>query len=340
MTELMGLLKDDIDELMIEAGEKAFRSSQICDWLYQKNVTELDRMKNLSKNLRAFLGEKTELALLTLEEVKVSSDKTRKYLFKTKDGHLFETVLIFNRKRKTVCLSSQIGCTAGCTFCLTGDCKFIRDLTVAEIVEQITHVKNESNVDITNVVFMGMGEPLLNYDNVEKAIRIINADWGFKIGARKITVSTCGIVPGIYKLAESGLNVRLAVSLNSAVNDKRSAIMPINRKYPLVDLVKAVGDFAQVASRFVTFEYIMMDGVNDTQNDARALITLLKGISCKINIIPYNENPYKDVKSSSEEKTKKFIEIIEKYFSSVTLRKSAGTDILAACGQLKANYLS
>lgn len=339
MIELRGLLKDQIDQLMIDANEKAFRSSQICDWLYRKNINDIDLMKNLSKPLREKLKETTKLSLISLEEVLVSQDKSRKYIFKTHDGHLFESVMIAGKKRKTACLSSQIGCVAGCTFCVTGDSKFVRNLTAAEITEQVHHIKNDIGRDITNVVFMGTGEPLLNYDNVVQAIKILNADWGFNIGARKITVSTCGIVPGIYKLADSDLNVRLAVSLNAPTNEKRSSIMPINRKYPLNELLGAVTSFSEVASRFVTFEYVMLDGINDTQNDARALITLLKGISCKINIIPYNDNPYKGMKSSSDEKIAKFMEVIEKYFSSVTLRKSAGRDILAACGQLKANYI-
>lgn len=339
MIELRGILKDQIDELMIEANEKAFRSSQICDWIYQRGVSDIDKMNNLSKNLRAFLKEKTKLNLITLEEVRISKDKSRKYIFKTLDGHLFEAVLIVAKKRRTACLSSQIGCVAGCVFCVTGDSNFVRNLTAAEITEQIQHIKNDIGKDVTNVVFMGTGEPLLNYDNVMQAIRIINANWGFGIGARKITVSTCGIVPGIYKLAEEDINVRLAVSLNAPTNDKRTSIMPINNKYPLSDVIAAVSTFSESASRFVTFEYIMMDGINDTQNDAKALINLLKGISCKINIIPYNNNPQKDIVASSDERMQKFIQILEKYFASVTLRRSAGSDIFAACGQLKANYL-
>ena len=335
--DLRNLSLKELEDFALALGFQKYRGRQLFHWVYGKGVDLLDMMTDLSRDTRELLSGKAYIS--TLREVKkqLSSDGTEKFLFELEDGHRIESVLIPEEDRLTLCISTQVGCGMECAFCLTGKGGLARNLKSSEIVNQVLHVQKglpEGKV-VTNIVIMGMGEPLSNYNNIVKAIEILKHPLGPAIGARRITLSTAGLVPGIKKLGESNLNINLAISLNASTDDQRNQIMPVNRKYPLKKLIEACREFPLRKGRMLSFEYVLLEGVNDSPEDARRVSTLLKGIPCKINLIPFNEFPGAPYKSPSEKSVLRFQEILTSSNYSVFIRKPRGRDILAACGQLR-----
>ncbi|HZX47729.1 MAG: 23S rRNA (adenine(2503)-C(2))-methyltransferase [Thermodesulfovibrio sp. RBG_19FT_COMBO_42_12] len=327
----------ELEDFALALGLQRYRGRQLFHWVYGKGVDSLDMMTDLSKESRELLSEKTYISSLQEERRQYSSDGTEKFLFELEDGHRVESVLIPEEDRLTLCISTQVGCGMGCTFCLTGKGGLARNLKSSEIVNQVLLVQKglPEGRGVTNIVIMGMGEPLSNFNNVIKAIEILKHPLGPAIGARRITLSTAGLVTGIKKLGESNLNINLAISLNASTDDQRSQIMPVNSKYPLKKLIGACREFPLRKGRVLSFEYVLLEGVNDSPEDARRVSTLLKGIPCKINLIPFNEFPGAPYKSPSEKAVLRFQEILTNNNYSVFIRKPRGRDILAACGQLR-----
>lgn len=338
---LKDLTFGDLDALAAQMKEPAFRAKQVRDWLYKKNCCSISEMTNLPKQLR----EKLEAGHCAdgLEAVRknTSSDGVLKYLFKLRDGLLVETVYIPEEGRRTVCVSSQVGCRFACAFCATGGQGFSRNLSLAEILNQVIEVRRDPDAgEPTNVVFMGMGEPLDNFDAVTSAVAILNSPDGFNIGGRRITISTAGMAGQIRKLAETGLNMNLAISLHSADDKTRSLLMPINRRYPLDDLIRACADYPLKHGRKLTFEAVLFDGVNDSPQDAAKLIRALHPVRAKkINLIRFNPVPEISYRPSPPEKVNAFKGLLENAGIDTTIRVSRGADIAAACGQLKSDYI-
>ena len=333
--DLKGLDARETEAWAVEEGLEPYRGRQVRHWLFQKLVLSPDEMTNIPKPLRALLAEKAGLAHLKMVKKQVSQDGTQKYLFQLLDGHFIESVLIPERDHSTLCISSQAGCAMGCFFCLTGQHGLKRDLSPAEIVDQAVQVKRsmEGPDRLTNIVLMGMGEPLANYDNVVKAAGNLIAEDGMNFSTRKITLSTCGLVPEIKKLGQD-ITVNLAISLNGADDKTRNFLMPINRKYPLKTLIAACREFPLPNRRMITFEYILIAGVNDRDKDARNLADLLFGLRAKINLIPLNPLPGLNMVPPSLDDIYRFQEILIKRQFTAIIRKSKGQDIAAACGQL------
>jgi 23S rRNA (adenine2503-C2)-methyltransferase len=340
---LLGFTQPQLENLMVDLGEKPFRGRQLFKWLYNSRQFDFAEMTDFTKELRTRLAEKYHVEPLKLTQEKVSRDGTRKYLFSLPDGRPVESVLIpdDDSDRVTLCISSQSGCALACKFCATGTMGLLRNLTVGEIIGQLVFLRERFGDEaFTNVVFMGMGEPLNNYDNLLEAIRIMSNPNGLKISAKKITVSTSGITPKIKKLADSGLKVRLALSLHAATQEKRLKIMPVAETFGLAKLMEAVRYFAESSGQRVTLEYILFDGFNDTMYDIRALGDLVRGLPCKINILAYNEVPGLPFIRPSEDKVNWFGRELYPRAPAVTVRKSRGRDIDAACGQLAARNLN
>lgn len=316
-------------------GLEKYRAGQIRQWLFKKLICSFDEMTNLSKPLRDEFKALANIRHIEKVKTQISEDTTEKYLFRLNDGLFIESVLIPERDHFTLCISSQAGCAMGCRFCLTARQGFKRNLSSGEIVEQVIHVKREMKFPdrLTNIVFMGMGEPLANYQAVLKAITNIIADDGMNVSHRKVTLSTSGLVPWMRKLGKES-SVNLAVSLNAADDETRSSLMPINKKYPLRNLIAACKDFPLPNRRMITFEYILINGINDRVEDALNLTMLLSGVRAKINLIPLNEGSGMDLTSSSKEKILEFQDILAKKHYTAIIRKSKGRDISAACGQL------
>ncbi|PIS30504.1 MAG: 23S rRNA (adenine(2503)-C(2))-methyltransferase RlmN [Candidatus Marinimicrobia bacterium CG08_land_8_20_14_0_20_45_22] len=332
---IKGLTLDQLTALMLEIGEKPFHARQIYQWMYQKGVRDFQEMTNLSNDLRNLLSESFSLNAVTLKAKESSRiDETVKYLFAMEDGLFVESVYMVEEKRVTVCLSTMIGCPIGCSYCATALMGFSRNLTAGEIVDQLTLINSLGKKPVTNVVFMGMGEPFLNYENVISAANILNSELGPAIAAKKITISTCGIVPAIYRFADDGHRFKLAVSLSAADDSKRNKLIPINRKYPLKELMKAIEYYTRKSKRRVTFEYILIKGFNDSPEDAHRIISLLGSLPCKLNLIPYNPNEYIGYKPPDESVVDRFIQEVYQSPFTVTVRRSKGSDISAACGQL------
>ncbi len=294
-------------------------------------------MTDLSKEARGLLSQKAYISRLTEVKRQCSIDGTEKFLFALEDGHRIESVLIPEEDRLTLCISTQVGCGMGCTFCLTGKSGLVRNLRSSEIINQVLTIQRSltEGTRLTNIVIMGMGEPLANYNNTMKAIEILTHPLGPAIGARRITLSTSGLVPLIKRLGNSGLNINLAISLNASTDEQRNQIMPINKKYPLAKLLDSCREYPLKRNRMLSFEYVLLDGINNSPEDARRVARLLKGIRCKINLIPFNEFPGSAYKRPSEESVLAFQEILASHHYSVFIRKSRGADILAACGQLR-----
>lgn len=314
--------------------EPQYRARQIFSWLYKKGACSFNEMDNLPKRFIDKLNQNFYMAGLELSCHLKSSDKTEKFLFKLKDGNYIETVLIYAKNRKTVCLSTQVGCRFACSFCASGLMGFIRDLAPSEIIGQILFLRNNFKHRINNYVFMGMGEPMDNYENVAKAILIMNDPEGLDIGARRITISTCGIVPGIEKFKDLGLQVNLSLSLHAANNKLRDKLLPVNRRYPIEKVIRACRDYIAKSGRIITLEYVLIDGVNDSLKDADELSIIAKRLNAKINLIPCSGNPKLKQEPPQKRDIKIFSERLVKNGAKVTLRESKGEDIRAACGQL------
>lgn len=343
---------EEISGLLQGLGQKPYRAVQISDWLYKRHATSFDDMTDLPIELRRQLINTAYISNLLMRQCRVSKDGTTKFLFELEDGETIESVLIPNSlgdNACTLCISSQVGCAMNCKFCMTGRLGFKRNLEAYEIYDQVIsvsrHIASSSQPVqlITNIVFMGMGEPFNNIKEVVKSIKILNGP--LDISRRRITVSTSGVVPGFQELSEHGLGVNLAVSLNATTDDTRSSIMPVNKKYPIKRLLDACRKYPLKQNRSLTFEYVMLGGVNDTKEDAVRLIHLIRGIRSKVNLIPYNpglseaEGPDNvELKKPSEKKVLAFQEILHKAGVITIIRKSKGSDISAACGQLKALY--
>lgn len=338
---LKSLSRNELSQKLVELDIEKYRSKQIFNWVYQKGITDFSLMTNIKKEKRTFLNNIFSIPNLKIHEKKVSSDNTVKYLFKLSDNQYIESVFIPGSSKNTICISSQIGCKMGCTFCQTANMGFIRNLTPFEITDQIYQVRMDTeNTPLfhTNIVFMGMGEPFDNFENVVKAVKIMNDNEGFQIGLRRITVSTCGIVPKIYEAAELEMNFGLAISLNAADNELRNRLMPINKKYPIEELMKSADYFFHRTGRRVTFEYIVFPGINDSDKDIKNLGKITFNTKCKINLISYNETKGQ-FKRIDEFEIEKFREkLANEIKHTVTVRKSRGGDIEAACGQLYAKY--
>ncbi|MCB2202281.1 23S rRNA (adenine(2503)-C(2))-methyltransferase RlmN [bacterium] len=338
-TNLVGFTRAQLESLFGDLGEKPYRGRQLYKWIYQTRQWDFAAMTDLSKTLRERLETGFTIDGLTVEHRSKSIDGTEKFLFRLPDGHPVESVLIPDdeRDRSTVCISSQAGCALACRFCATGTMGLIRDLTVGEIVGQLLFLRNLYGHDcFTNVVFMGMGEPLHNYNSVIESLRIMKDELGLGLGAKRITVSTSGVTPKIRKLADSGLKVRLALSLHAATQEKRLKIMPIAETFGLDKLIDAVRYYADQTRDRVTFEYVLIEGFNDGMDDVLALARLIEGIPCKINILAYNPVPGLPYKRPSDEKVDWFGRQLYPRAPAVTVRKSRGRDIEAACGQLAA----
>jgi len=350
---LTGETLDSLTARLAARGEPAFRAKQILTWLYKKRVTSWDAMTNLSKPLRAWLDETFDLLPARLVLNKHSEDVTDKLLLELHDHSLIETVIIrapqegvgLDHSRKTICISTQVGCAMGCVFCASGLAGFKRDLSAGEIVAQLLHVcRNEDArtprarqelASFDNIVVMGMGEPLANYDALIRALTIVNADWGLGFGARRITISTSGLVPKILRLAEEPIGFRLAISLHGATDAVREQIMPVNKAYPLAKLLPAVKTFAEQHGRMVTLEFILIEDVNDSLEQARLLRDIALDLHAHVNLIPYNTVEGLPWKRPSLTRQERFAGILRDARISVTLRREKGHDINAACGQLR-----
>lgn len=333
--DIRNLNREELKDLVRDLGKETYRAQQIIQWIYRHRVHAFQEMTNLSKDLRNLLQAKTRVGRLETEDVETSQDGSRKFLLVLGDGERVESVLIPDKKRLTLCVSTQVGCALGCRFCLTGQEGFRRSLTPGEIVGQILAVQDTlESAGLTNIVLMGMGEPLANFASTIKALEIMTYSEGLGFSKRKITLSTAGLVPMIEKLGQSPRHCRLAVSLNAADNRTRSTLMPINRKYPLEDLLAACRRFPLAPRERITFEYVLIRGINDTPEDARRLSKILHGVRSKVNLIPYNPSPGLPFERPEEESVLAFQEVlVERHVTAMT-RKSRGTDISAACGQL------
>jgi 23S rRNA (adenine2503-C2)-methyltransferase len=341
--DIKSLLLSELQEQLRNLGEPAYRAGQIVDWLYKKRVDTIDKMTNLPRPLRSLLSEKFSLGKIDLVRVLGAHDTTRKFLFRLADGNLIESVLIpaspalygGRADRRTICVSTQVGCAYGCKFCASGLEGFSRNLNPNEIVDQLIAVERAAGEKIDNIVFMGMGEPLANLENVLRAIRIINAEWGLGIGARHITISTSGLAPQIRRLAEEPLQIRLAVSLHGATDEVRNRIMPINRRYNIETLLSACDYYSSHKKQRLTFEYILISDVNDSDEQAHLLARHVHRLSAKVNLIPYNSVSGLPWTRPSEKRQEKFLSILRAEGTPATLRREKGHDIDAACGQLR-----
>ena len=334
-TDLQSLDLQETRQWVEEVGLEAFRAAQIRHWVFKGLACSFEEMTNISKEVRRKLEERATLRVLEEADVQVSRDGTRKHLFKLQDGYFIESVLIPERDHCTLCISSQAGCAMGCLFCLTAKQGFKRNLTPSEITDQVLQVKRSmpDPSRLTNLVLMGMGEPLANYDAVLKAVRNLVDLEGMNFSHRKVTLSTCGLVPEIRRLGED-VKVNLAVSLNGSDNRTRDHLMPVNRRYPLEELIAACRDFPLPQGRRITFEYILIHGVNDRDEDAARLVKLLSGLKAKINLIPLNAHPGSEMAAPPGSRILAFQETLVRNRFTAIIRKSKGQDISAACGQL------
>jgi 23S rRNA (adenine2503-C2)-methyltransferase len=330
---MKNLSYEEIQDWAVGKGLKPFVGRQIFEWIFQKGIRSIEEMRNISLPAQKILEDEAPFNVLELQEHEIADDNSEKFLFKCLDGHSIETVLLHSGNHFTLCISSEIGCAMACTFCKTGEMGLIRKLETSEIIEQVLLAQTISEKKVSNIVFMGMGEPFNNYDAVMKAAMIINHEKGLNIGARHITLSTSGVIPRIREFAHVPYQFKLAISLTSAINQKRSELMPINRRYPLDELFTAARYYTQVTNKLVTFEYVLLKGINDGARDAHALIDKLSAVPCKLNIIPYNETDSK-FQRPSENDIKRFVGYFEGVQFAVTLRYSGGRGIHAACGQL------
>lgn len=324
----------ELAEELKDLGEPSYRAGQVFDWLYKRGVASFEAFTNLPKSLRLRLEERFSLESLELAERLVSADKTEKFLFRVADGNFVETVLIPTDKRTTLCLSTQVGCKFGCVFCASGRGGFKRNLRPSEIIGQVLFLRDKLSLHLTNFVFMGMGEPLDNCENLIRAIQIMNDSRGLGIAARRITVSTVGIIPGIERLKNLGLQVNLSLSLHAVREDVRSKLLPISRKYPLQKVLQACQDYVRDTGRMMTLEYILLRGLNDSAEDASRLASIARRLRAKVNLIPCSPVPGPGFFPPPVETNELFLRWLKEKGVNATLRRSKGTDIQAACGQL------
>ena len=331
---IMNYSKIDLEEYFLSIGEKKFKATQVFEWIYQKRVFDIEEFSNLKKDLRTKLEEELSFDFIKIVK-KEEDDLTKKYLFELHDNNHIEAVLMEHDYGLSVCISSQVGCNMGCKFCESGRLKKVRDLETYEMVEQILLIENDINKRISSVVIMGIGEPLDNFNNVMNFIKIINDPKGIAIGARHITLSTCGLVPKIKELAEFPLQVNLALSLHAPNDEVRNKIMAINKVYNISQVIAAIKEYIGVTNRRVTIEYVMLNNVNDSLEYADELSDLIRGLNVYVNLIPYNETNNIDFKKSSKDKIMAFYDRLKKRGINVTIRKEFGSKISAACGQLR-----
>ncbi|MCR5095296.1 MAG: 23S rRNA (adenine(2503)-C(2))-methyltransferase RlmN [Erysipelotrichaceae bacterium] len=342
MKSIYDLSLKDLEEYLLSKNLKPFHAKQIFRWLYDKRVTDFALMSDISKKMIDQLKEDFVIESLKVRDLQISKDGTKKFLFEMSDGALVESVLMIFDYGYSACVTSQVGCNMGCTFCASGLLKKQRDLSAGEIVSQALMIQNELDKDdkrLGNIVVMGTGEPFDNYDNVMKALSIINDPFGLMIGSRHISISTCGVVPGILRFAQENLQYNLAISLHAPNDELRSRLMPINRAYPLKELFAALDVYSGSNNRRLTFEYLLLKDINDSKKEADEIKELLKGRNAYINLIPYNKVNEKDFETSSDENALRFYDLLKKNNVAVTLRQKKGDDIDAACGQLRANKL-
>ena len=334
MKSIYGMTMEKLEEYFLSIGEKKFKAIQIYEWLYQKRIKSFDEITNIKKTVIDKLKE--DFTINRLNTLKVERDvEVNKYLFALDDGERVESVLMRHDYGTSLCISSQVGCNMGCKFCESGRLKKVRNLESSEMILQILQVEEDIHERISHVVIMGIGEPFDNYDNFVDFIKIVNNPKGIALGSRHITVSTCGIIPKIKEFSNLPFQVNLAISLHASNDKLRSSIMPINKAYPLKDLIKEIKAYIAKTNRRVTFEYIMLDDINDKSENAIELCELLKGMNCYINLIPYNETNNIGYKRSKKSTILKFYDIIKSRGLNVTIRKEFGSKISAACGQLR-----
>ena len=348
--DLRSMTMDEMTALLKETGQPAFRAKQLFTWVHQKQVRDINQMHNLGKQLLEQLNQRCMITAMQLERKQVSSDGTEKFLFQLADGNYIECVLMryrgdMSKQRNTLCISSQVGCAMGCTFCATGQSGFVRNLTTGEILSQVyevNHLLQEEGdtLPVGNVVFMGMGEPLHNLDNVLKTIRLLNDSQGQQIGIRRMTLSTCGVVPKMHELADKQLDVVLAVSLHAPNDEQRSSVMPVNNSWPLAKLMEACRYYQKQTKNRISFEYALIAGFNDQPEHVQQLKQLLKGLDCHLNIIPVN--PVANTAKFSRPDKKQvaaFVKALQQAGLKASVREEKGTDIDGACGQLRGKML-
>lgn len=327
----------DLEKYFLSKNEKSFKAKQVYEWLYKKRIKNFNQMTNISKSTIELLNNDFETTNLKLLQ-KLETPDTSKYLFELKDENKIEAVLMKHDYGNSLCVSSQVGCNMSCTFCESGRLKKVRNLEVYEMVLQVLQIEEYEKLRISHVVLMGIGEPFDNYDNIMKFIDILNEGKGIDIGARHITISTCGIIPKIEEFMNNSKQVNLAISLHASNDELRSRLMPINKVYKLEDLLKTLKKYYEKTNRRITFEYIMLKGVNDSKENAIELSKLLKGLNCYVNLIPYNETSHIEYKKSDKKTILEFYDTLKKNNINVTIRREFGKEVMAACGQLRSHY--
>ncbi len=340
MKNILDFTLEELKEWMKENGENAFRAKQIFDWIYKKEVFNFEEMKNISKALIGKLSENFYIGIPeVIDYLSSSEDGTRKILLGLGDGNIIECVIMKYKYGNSICVSTQIGCRMGCKFCASTLEGMVRNLTAGEILSEVLIGQKLLGERISNIVLMGSGEPLDNYDNVMKFLEIVNADYGLNIGQRHITLSTCGLVPKIREMADKEMQVTLAISLHAVSDEKRKTIMPIANKYSISEILDACNYYIEKTGRRITFEYSLVSGVNDTKEDAKSLGRLLKGMLCHVNLIPVNEIKENEFKKSTKKDIETFLNTLKAYGVEATVRREMGSDINAACGQLRRSYI-
>lgn len=341
MKKIDGLSLAEIEKALLEIGEQKFKAKQIFDWVHNKCVDDFDSMSNVSKKTKEELSKIFEFTHASIElKLESELDETKKYVIKFEDGNVVESVFLKYKFGNTACISSEVGCKMGCLFCASTKNGYLRSLTAAEMLKQIYLIQKDTGEKISNVVIMGSGEPLNNYDNVVKFLRLINDERGQNISMRKITLSTCGIIPDIYRLADEDLAITLAISLHAPTQEKREQILPVSKKYKLPELMKACDYYLDKTGRRLTFEYIMIKGFNDSTSDAELLARLLNRKLANVNLIPCNYVKESNIKPSDNHDIEKFKRVLVDKGINATVRRELGSDINAACGQLRNNFLN
>lgn len=336
MTDIKSMTLSELKDEITAMGEKSFKAGQIYSWLHKHGAVSFDEMTNISKEFRSKLEKNYDIYTCTIEKKLVSVyDNTVKYLFRLHDGELIESVVMKYKYGYTICVSSQVGCKMGCKFCASGIAGFIRNLTASEILSQIYTAQKDLGIRISHIVMMGVGEPLDNFDNVMRFLSLISDENGLNISMRNISLSTCGVVSGIYELMKKKLQLTLSISLHAPNDEIRNQTMPVNSKWNVDTLLKACRDYTKTTSRRISFEYAMISGVNDSDECARELGRRLKGMLCHVNLIPVNSVKEREYKKSSDNRIAEFIKILEKFGINVTVRRTLGSDINASCGQLR-----